>query len=154
MCIRDSIKPDSFEKIYGVDINKEYLKECTARYKSINNILECLCIDLTNNASQLPYADIVVADLLVEYIGYECFRKIIGKVNPKYVSCVIQINTDVDFVSDSPYLHVFDGLNSIHYQMNEDELSASMLSISYRLTDKSENILPNGKKLVRLDFQK
>ena len=30
----EHIKPDSFEKIYGVDINKEYLKECTARYKS------------------------------------------------------------------------------------------------------------------------
>ena len=41
-----------------------------------------------------------MANLLVEYIGYECFQRIVGLVNPLYVSCIIQINTGESFVSD------------------------------------------------------
>ena len=73
-------------------------------------------------------------------------------VNPKYVSCIIQINTDTFFVSDSPYLHIFDRLDEIHHQIQEDDLADAMQEIGYisGLTDVYD--LPNGKKLVRLDF--
>ena len=142
------------EKTYGVDINKEYLQECAARYENLNEILECLCADLTNENTILPYADIVIANLLIEYIGYECFKKVITRIKPKYVSCIIQINIDDSFVSDSPYRYVFDHLDSVHHQMEEDELVASMENISYNLLSKTEHPLPNGKKLVQLDFQR
>ena len=68
------------------------------------------------------------------------------------MSCIIQINTDDSFVSDSPYLHVFDGLESVHHQMEEDELTAAMQSVGYRLSGTAEEPLPNGKKLVQMDF--
>jgi hypothetical protein len=142
------------EKIYCVDINKEYLQECATRYEKLNGILECLCADLTNENTILPYADMVIANLLIEYIGYECFNKVITRINPKYVSCIIQINMDDSFVSDSPYLNVFDHLDSVHHQIGEDELVASMENINYHLLPTTEQSLPNGKKLVQLDFQR
>lgn len=58
----------------------------------------------------LPHADLVIANLLVEYIGYPRFQRAVTQIHPAYVSCIIQINVDDSFVSDSPYLHVFDGL--------------------------------------------
>ena len=92
------------------------------RYKKLSGILECLCVDLSSETEKLPQADLLIANLLIEYIGYECFQKAVKIVNPKYVSCIIQINTDESFVSDSPYLHAFDGLECVHQQMEEKEL--------------------------------
>ena len=57
-------------------------------------------------------------------------------------------------MSDSPYLHVFDGLESVHHQMAEQELCSSMSHIDYQLLQTLEYSLPNGKKLVQLDFKK
>ena len=96
----------------------------------------------------------MIYNLLIEYIGYECFQKAVKIVNPKYVSCIIQINTDESFVSDSPYLHAFDGLECVHHQMEEQELKKSMDTIGYQLIEDFESPLPNGKKLVQLDFDK
>jgi hypothetical protein len=101
----------------------------------------------------LPYADLVIADLFIEYIGYKCFEKVISNIKPKYVSTVIQINTDDSFVSDSPYLHAFDRLNCVHHQMDEDALSEAMNDIHYKLDAKEEQRLPNGKKLIQLNYK-
>ena len=140
-------------KVYGVDINQEYLAECSARYQQICGALECLRADLTDETVLLPHADFIVANLFVEYIGYRCFQRAISKVKPKYVSAAIQVNTDDSFVSDSPYLHVFDGLNRVHHQIDEDGLSEAMNDIQYQFIAKEEYLLPNGKKLVQLDYQ-
>lgn len=141
-------------KVYGVDINAEYLVTTKERYKNLSGILECLCVDLNSETEKLPQANLLIANLLIEYIGYECFQKAVKVANPQYVSCIIQINTDDSFVSDSPYLHVFDGLERVHHHMAERELQNSMESIGYRLTETLEYLLPNGKKLVQLDFCK
>ena len=109
-------------------------------------------IDLTDEADQLPKAEMVIANLLIEYIGYECFQKAIQHVKPKYVSCMIQINMEDHWVSDSPYLHVFDGLEQVHHQMEEHALENAMLEIDYHAIKTLEHLLPNGKKLVQMDF--
>lgn len=149
----EHIDTEKYSAVYGIDINTEYLQEVEKRYENLNGILKCLCADLTADVSELPSADLVIANLLIEYIGYECFQRVIGQVNPKYVSCGIQINTDKEFVSDSPYLHAFDGLNSVHHQMETDELTRSMTDIGYKTVSETEYPLPNGKKLVQADFE-
>ena len=102
---------------------------------------------------KLPEADLLIANLLIEYIGYEAFQKTVSKVQPKYCSCVIQINTDTkQWVSDSPYLHAFDRLDEVHHQMEEDALEKAMKEIGYSLIHRSIETLPNGKALVRMDF--
>lgn len=150
----EHVPKGKFEKVYGVDVNSSYLKEVIRRYPDLNGILECLCVDLTTEAERLPKADMVIADLLIEYIGYECFQKSVKRVNPKYVSCIIQINMEGAWVSDSPYLHVFDKLEQVHHQMEESTLEKAMLELDYHSVRTLEHMLPNGKKLVQIDFER
>ena len=150
----EHVDKEKLNKVYGVDINAEYLNATEKRYEELAGTLECLCIDLINEMEKLPKADMLIANLLIEYIGYECFQKVVRIISPRYISCIIQINVDTSFVSESPYIHVFDGLESIHYQITEQELQNSMNGIDYQLIQKLEYQLPNGKKLVQLDFRK
>ncbi len=142
-----------YTAVYGVDVNSEYLSEVQKRYVKTDGILKCLCVDLTSDISELPAADLLIANLLIEYIGYECFQRVIKRVKPKYVSCGIQINTGEEFVSDSPYLHSFDGLNSVHHQMETGELTKAMKKVGYNIVSSTDYLLPNGKKLVQVDFE-
>lgn len=141
-----------FKAIYGVDINKDYLDECKKRYPCLSGEFETICTDLLKADLKLPSSDLLVANLLIEYIGYQCFQNVVKLVMPKYVSCIIQINTEDSFVSDSPYLHVFDRLDEVHHQMQGNALINHMQKIEYKLQLKQERVLPNGKKLVRVDF--
>lgn len=150
----EHIQKDRFEKVYGVDINSSYLQAVVQRYPELDGILECLRINLIDETDKLPKADMIIANLLIEYIGYECFQKAIRQVNPKYVSCIIQINMEDNWVSDSPYLHVFDGLEQVHHQMEEQALEKAMLEIDYLASRTLEHMLPNGKKLVQIDFER
>lgn len=150
----EHIQPSSFQKIYGIDINPDYLEECKKRFANLSPALECLCVDLMDPMCSLPKADLLIADLLIEYIGYSCFQSVVKQVSPAYVSCIIQINESTSFVSDSPYLHSFDSLEKVHVQMEDEALTAAMQAISYPLVNRKEKRLPNGKKLIQLDYQK
>ncbi len=150
----EHIDESKIKKVYGVDVNRDFLTECEKRYAHFEGTFEAVCADLLSEDLQLPSAELVVANLLVEYIGYECFEKVIGQVKPKYVSCIIQINTGDTFVSDSPYLHAFDCLGEVHHQMEETALTQSMQRIGYVPGKILLRELPNGKKFIRLDFEK
>lgn len=149
----EHIQKERFERVYGVDVNSSYLEEVARRYSHLDGVLQCVCVDLLNGADKLPEADMVIANLLVEYIGYKCFQNVIQQVNPQYVSCIIQINIEDSWVSDSPYLQVFDRLERVHHQMEEHALEKAMLEISYGTIKKLERTLPNGKKFVQMDFE-
>lgn len=148
----EHIPKDKFARIYGVDINTSYLQTVIRRYPKLIGCLECLCINLIDETDKLPKADFLIANLLVEYIGYDCFQKAVKQVQPQYVSCIIQINIDDGWVSDSPYIHVFDKLDEVHHQVEEDLLAQALESIGYKKVAQKEKALPNGKKLVQLDF--
>lgn len=151
----EHVSIDKFRTVYGVDINGDYLRAVSERYVDLADVLKCLKIDLINDADQLPEAQLLIANLLIEYIGYDVFQRVIRKVNPEYVSCVIQINTDdKQWVSDSPYLHAFDRLDEVHHQMDENSLSARMLEIGYIDLLQTRISLPNGKALIRIDYKK
>ena len=150
----EHIDIEKLNKVYGVDINQEYLTITKKRYENLSDTLDCLCVDLVSEAEKLPQVDMLIANLLIEYIGYECFKKVVTVTKPVYVSCIIQVNVDDSFVSESPYLHAFDGLVTVHYQMAEQELQNSMNEIDYHLIQVLEHQLPNGKKLVQFDFYK
>lgn len=148
----EHINKEQVKKVYGVDVNREFLVECQRRYNMLGDTLETICADLSDDYLQLPHSELLVANLLIEYIGYECFQKVVKSVSPLYISCIIQINSDDSFVSDSPYIHVFDCLEEVHHQMEEKSLVDCMEKTDYKMKQKVEKMLPNGKKLVRLDF--
>ncbi len=147
------INTNKIKKVFGVDINKNYLDMCVERYSALGDIFQPINVDLTNPKLILPQTDLVIANLLLEYIGYDCFQRLIKGSMPKYVSCVIQINDDNGFISDSPYLKTFDRLSEVHHQMDTTALSNTMKGIGYDLSYTIEKHLPNGKKLVRLDYK-
>lgn len=149
----EHIRRGQFEKVYGVDVNGAYLEAAASRHPEPEGTLECIRADLTEEPCRLPEADLVVANLLIEYIGYACFQTVIRQTKPKIVSCVIQINTENHWVSDSPYLHVFDGLERIHHDLKEEGLETAMLAIGCQPVKRLGHGLPNGKKLLRMDFQ-
>ena len=144
-----------YKKVYGVDINELYLQETQKRYSNIADILQCLHLDIVCETEKLPQSQLLVANLLIEYIGYDAFVRAVNIINPEYISCVIQINTDEEmWVSDSPYIHAFDGLDEIHHQMESDVLNEKMNSIGFKLILQDMTELPNSKALVRQDYQK
>ncbi len=140
-------------RVYAVDINAEYLEACGRRYPELMGTLETICADVSKDTCHLPQADLLLANLLIEYIGCDCFRKAVRETAPRFVSCVIQANTDSFFVSDSPYQHIFDDLQSIHRTIDEKDLTEAMEGIGYLAELREEKELPNGKSLVRLDFK-
>ena len=148
----EHIDKSKIKKVYGIDVNQEFLIECKKRYKELGDVFETICTDLLDDNLQLPCSDFLVANLLVEYIGYECFQKIVRLVKPLYISCIIQINTGDSFVSDSPYIHAFDCLEEVHHQMEEKNLIDCMAKIGYQIKQTMDEELPNGKKFIRLDF--
>lgn len=148
----EHIDKKKFRKVYGVDINREYLTSVMERYPDISDILECIQLNLIEETGRLPKAELLIANLLIEYIGYECFKKAVKQVQPAYVSCIIQINADERWVSDSPYIHVFNNLDKVYHQIEEGALIQTMKCIGYAPTARIESLLPNGKKLVQLDF--
>ena len=126
----EHIRMDKYRIVYGVDVNEAYLSAVSERYTDLSDVLTLQHLDLVQDAERLPQAELVIANLLIEYIGYEAFRKAVLQSAPEYVSCVIQINMDANsWVSDSPYLHAFDGLDTIHHQMEEKALAAAMEEI-------------------------
>ena len=151
----EHVRTDKYKTVYGVDINEEYLREVEKRYPQLEGVLKCLQIDLINEADKLTETQLVIANLLIEYIGYPAFQKAVSKIDPEYVSCVIQINTDTtQWVSDSPYLHAFDRLDEVHHQVEGSALEEAMKEIGYSLILNTLKDLPNGKALQRLDFKK
>ncbi|MBO4876670.1 MAG: methyltransferase type 11 [Ruminococcus sp.] len=149
------IDPAKYRTVYGVDINEGYLRASSDRYPELSGVLKCLHTDLTKNTSELPQTQLLIADLLIEYIGYDAFQRAVLQTAPGFVSCVIQINTDTEnWVSDSPYLHAFDGLDSIHHQMEEATLTETMNEAGYSLILREEFPLPNGKSLIRADYER
>lgn len=150
----EHMQKGNFKKVYGVDINRSYLQEVTRRYGNLDGMLECICIDLIKEPSKLPQADMVIANLLIEYIGYKCFQQAIQAVRPKYISCIIQVNAEGTWVSDSPYLHVFDKLDQVHHQIEEHALAQAMAEIGYNAKKATARPLPNGKKFIQMDFEK
>ena len=149
----EHVRPEKFRKVYGVDINADYIRAVSQRDTQLSGILECLHIDLVNEVEKLPQAQLLIANLLIEYIGYGAFQRAVLQTAPEFVSCVIQINTDEEqWVSESPYLRAFDRLDEVHHQMEKKALTAAMEEIGYSLILQKSEPLPNGKALVRLDF--
>lgn len=151
----EHVSKDKYKTVYGVDINADYLKAVEARYGALEGILKCVKADIINECYKLPEAQLVIANLLIEYVGYEAFMKAMMRVRPQYISCVIQINIDEhQWVSDSPYLHAFDRLDEVHCQMEEEALTKAMEETGYRKILSESYPLPNGKALLRLDYSK
>ncbi|MDL2259212.1 class I SAM-dependent methyltransferase [Eubacteriales bacterium OttesenSCG-928-K08] len=144
--------PETVASIIGVDINREYLIACEARYGNMNGRLSLLCKDLSQDEAALPSVDLILANLFVEYVGIERFANLVSVNGAKYVSCAIQINTKAQFVSVSPYAKMFDGIGALHQDIDPTAFSSTLQKAGYVELRQVQYNLPNGKYLLRLDY--
>lgn len=140
--------------LYGIDINADYLAECRLRYANMGERLRLLQIDLTQRNKSLPHVELLLANLLIEYVGYACFIDVVKEIQPPFVSCCLQVNDTEAFVSISPYLHAFDALAQIHHELNETELINQMSALHYTNIYREMVNTSDRKHLVCLDFEK
>lgn len=148
----EHVEKNKFDVVYGVDVNPQYLETCKQRFSHLGTHFKGLCFDLADLSSCLPKSELIIANLIIEYIGCEAFACHMQKIRPKYISAVIQVNTGDGFVSDSPYLHAFDRVAEVHHQIEETELKHSLSRLGYSCILSEEYPLPNGKLFQRFDF--
>ncbi|MDF2590204.1 MAG: hypothetical protein K0S41_4045 [Anaerocolumna sp.] len=147
------INPEKHDKVYGIDINKAYLEICKNRFPILASCLELKAIDLMDINTKLPKSELIIANLLIEYIGVETLIKHMKQTLPKVISCVIQKNIDQEFVSSSPYQQAFQDLSSIHTDVHEELLVECLKTINYKVIVRKEYLLPNKKMFIRIDFK-
>lgn len=141
-------------KITGIDVNADYLEICRQRFLNLSDRLELICADLSDPALALSFCDLLTADLLIEYIGTDCFVSLIRRSRPRRISCTLQSDgaERSGFVSGSPYQSTFEPLSEIHRSVNPNELCEALARLDYILTKKTMIDLPNGKAFVCLEF--
>jgi len=151
----DNIDVLKTQKVYAIDINKNYLDICKQRYKHLGNTLEIICGNLTDDDVILPHTNLLICNLIIEYIGEKEFISVINRnlLNVDVVSCVIQKNNDNSFVSTSELNSHFEPILSIHHDIDEDALKNLFSTIEFACIKYKKYILPNGKEFIRMDFK-
>ena len=70
------------------------------------------------------------------------------------MSCVIQgSDNGQSFVSESPYQAAFQSIGKLHQDVDEAELTKLMAQCGYNLVYREISDMPNGKRLIRLDYE-
>ena len=143
------------EKIVGIDVNSQYLNICRKRYPHLTEILELVCCDLNKSDVVLPYSDIMICNLIIEYIGMNKFIELIrnNKENINIISTILQKNNDNEFVSNSSLSPSFKILESILHDIDEDILRIELSKIGFKCINQLSYPLPNGKEFIRMDFK-
>lgn len=146
----------STKKVYGIDINTRYLRFCKDRFPQLAGILELISCDLANTSTILPFSDILICNLIIEYLGVDKFIELIdnNRNNVKVVSCVIQKNNNNNFISSSNQTTAFESIHSIHHDIDGDNLVNEFIKLGFSCKKRIDYPLPNGKEFIRLDFIK
>lgn len=140
--------------VYAIDINQSYLEICSERYSHLKGILKLQCFDLSDINTELPESDLLICNLIIEYLGEESFISLItrNKSRIKRISCVIQENNSNNFVSASELTSRLSALLTTHFIINRFKLKELFEENGFSLTKESSYGLPNGKNFIRLDF--
>lgn len=80
------VRPEKIERVYGVDINRDYLQACVRCYPELKGIFETVLCNLQKENADLPEAELLVANLFIEYVGYRNFQRAVFKAAPRFVS--------------------------------------------------------------------
>ena len=144
---------ESVRKVYGIDINQSYLERCAQRFEPIlGGRLRLLQMDVMQPEAELPQVDLLIADLVIEYVGVENFCAKAAQARIGYISCVIQSSSQ-NFVSESPYQDQFREISELHRDVDEQTLTYALLKRGYVLVCREAVALPNGKRFIRLDYK-
>lgn len=140
--------------VYGVDVNGAYLDECQKHYGQTVNHLHLSELDLNQDIITGVTVDLILANLVLEYIDLlRFFQQILAVSHPNtVVSVVIQQNNGNHFVSDSQErgLNV---LESFHHAVSPESFIHTLNQRGYRVLLERQYDLPHNKQFIRVDFK-
>jgi len=135
------------DEIYAVDINESFLKQCANRHDYLGDKLRLVHADL--NQAVLPPCDLLICNLIIEYLGIKAFAALLERSKFNIVSCVIQRNHGESFVSPSKTAEKLKPLGDFHHDIDEEELTKSL---KLKTIFRNSHPLPNNKEFIRIDF--
>ena len=149
----EHIKPNTI--VCGYDINDNFLTECRKRYENTNYELKLKQVDLTDPNVNICTCDMMISNLVLEYIGMYNFASIIEKSKPNYVSVIIQKTTgNKKAISESPYATVFDKVSVIQSEIMPQNLTMKMELMKYHQMINKKYEISQFKSFIRLDYCK
>lgn len=141
------------KRVYGIDINPDYLKTAFARYKQAITFLQLLNLNIIKHPETISRVDLVWAALVLEYTGidkvFEFSSNNLHKGGHLIVS--IQSNNNLQSVSNTG-IESIKKAGEIFSIVDPEILLGKASERGYLLLGNEENILPNGKSLRTLHF--
>lgn len=148
----EHIKPNS--TVYGYDVNQFFLNTCHSRIRN-GNILLLNNIDLTNSTATIHTCDLLICNLVLEYIGLYHFIRLLNNSNPKIISVVLQVTINNSMViSESPYTDIFKEVSSIRSEIDPQQLIRILDKIGYELKRYKAFNIDQTKYLIQMDYNK
>lgn len=151
----EHINPMITSKVYGVDINPDYLEITRNRFATAISDLELICIDINKDLLPMSNANLVLAALVFEYIDIEiAVKKIYNCLNSNGKSIVVlQKNNMNAFVSKTRYKSL-QSLQKISSEIDESELITVFLRNNFSFIKKKTYPLSSGKEFIIIEFEK
>jgi len=143
------------KQVVGIDINQHYLDATLERYGNSIDGLQLLNIDITKNTGAIASTSFVWAALVLEYIGADSGLQFANNnlLPGGHFVATIQVNNGLQTVSNTG-IESIKKAGTVFTLIDPALLVSKATALGFTLNNKEENILPNGKSFVTMDFIK
>jgi hypothetical protein len=150
----EHVDPAVTSLVTGLDVNGEYLRECSSRFSSRGYRLHLIEADLNLESVHLPPSNLFVANLFLEYVDIQKFLSAVKEcaADDAVVSIVIQVNHSESFVSVTA-MKSLEVLSTFHVDVSESEMVDTMIRNSFEPIFAKKYPLPGKKEFLRHDFR-
>jgi hypothetical protein len=151
----ERISPESTDRVVGVDINGDYVREARARFGRRLHGLELIVGDLERDAVAFAPVDLVFAGLIFEYVDVEgLLPKTRAMLRPGgTLVALIQLPSEaVPEVTPSPFTSL-GVLSSRMRLVSPERLERSAGAHGFRETDREIVEVPGGKRFQLQTFR-
>ena len=150
-----NINTDKVKSIVGIDINQAYIAETEKRFGNKLKQLRLLNLDINTAEESLTKANLVWGALIIEYVDIDrCFKFISNNTaaDAKLIF-TIQSNNGIESISQTG-IESLNAIEELFKVVEADDLISQAANNGFRLNDREENILPNGKSFITIEFVK
>jgi hypothetical protein len=149
----EHIDPLVTTHIIGIDINQRYLEITGSRYSGKLKALELVNLDIAKNRASIRRVRMIWAALIVEYTGVErCLIFALNNlVGGGHLIVTIQSNRYLLSVS-STGIESIKKVGQIFVPVEIDVLLDKAKQLGFKVIEREENELPNGKSLLTFHF--
>ncbi len=151
----EHVRKETTRIVYGIDINDDFLNTCRSRHTKRSWSLETRCLDLHREYFCEDTVDLVIANLVLEFIDIERFIGQLKAVSRKgtIVSIVFQVRHNAPPISGSG-INAIECLSGYIQEIDRSLLESRLKFEGFTRVKELHHMLHDGKKLVRLDFRK